>query len=444
MTVGTYASGPLNGIVVIDLTRVLAGPYCTMLLADLGARVIKVEMPERGDDSRRSGPFIGPPKSRRSAYFLSVNRNKESIGLDLKSRSDRATFERLVAKADIVVENFTSGTLDRLGYGWDWLGTKSARLMFASISGFRQTGPYSGLPANDMVAQAMGAIMSVTGAEGGPTSVGVPIGDIAAGVFAVTGVLTALFDRTTSGKGKHVDVTMCDSQVALLENAFARYQIEGKVPVPIGLRHPSITPFGLFKASDAHIVIAAGNDAALHRLCDALATSDLKRDSRFVTNADRCANRRLLTKLIDRQLAASSAAEWLNRPRVCEVACGPLNDVAALMEDPQLAARSMLPHFRMEDGTAIRIPGNPITFADEMPGICRPAPELDQHRSAILAECQIYSTTRQFVIVVADDQKPRKQLEHEGDERCSDWMQYHRMARKEMKLTGPIERSVGA
>ena len=245
------ASGPLAGIVVIDLTRVLAGPYCTMVLADLGARVIKVEMPETGDDLRGTGPFVpGPDGGKTSAYFFSVNRNKELIALDLKAPADRAIFEQLVGAADVLVENFRPGAMQKLGYDWDSLHARWPALILASISGFGQNGPYSGLPAYDMVVQAMGGVMSLTGLEGDdqPIRVGVAIGDLSAGMFGTIGVLSALLERARTDRGKHVDVAMLDCQVAMLENALARYQVDGRVPGPIGSRHPSITPFAAFRA----------------------------------------------------------------------------------------------------------------------------------------------------------------------------------------------------
>ena len=239
--------GPLTGITVIDLTRVLAGPYCTMVLADLGARVIKVEQPGTGDDSRAFGPFL----KGRSAYFLSLNRGKESIALDLKKAEDKAVFEQLLERADVVVENFRPGTMEKLGYGFDTLHEKYPRLIYAAASGFGHTGPYSKRAAYDMVVQAMGGLMSVTGTPGAePVRVGTSIGDITAGLFTAIGVNGALFHRATTGEALKVDVAMLDCQVAILENAIARYAATGEVAGPIGARHPSITPFSAFKAAD--------------------------------------------------------------------------------------------------------------------------------------------------------------------------------------------------
>ena len=249
--------GPLKGIVVLDLTRVLVGPYCTMVLSDLGARIIKVESPETGDDSRSFGPFIKDC----SAYFMSLNRGKESIALNLKNKDDKKIFEKILAKSDVLVENFRPGTLDKWGYSWELLKKKYPKLIYASASGFGQTGPLKTLPAYDMVVQGMGGLMSVTGQpDGKPTRVGTSIGDITAGLFTAIGINAALFDRQKTGKGVKIDVSMLDCQIAILENAIARYFSSGEIPKPMGSRHPSITPFEAYKTKDSFIIIAAGND----------------------------------------------------------------------------------------------------------------------------------------------------------------------------------------
>ena len=246
--------GPLAGIVVVDLTRVLAGPFCTMQLVDLGARVIKVERPDGGDDARQIGPFVGG----KSAYFSSLNRGKQSIALDLKAAPDREIFEKLLARADVLVENFRPGTMEKLGYGWEDLRRRFPRLIYAAVSGFGHTGPYAARPAYDIVVQGMGGIMSLTGQPGGePARVGTSLGDIVAGLFTTIGINAALASRESSGLGTKIDVSMLDSQVAILENAIARYTATGSVPGPLGTRHPSITPFAAFAAKDTHVIIAA-------------------------------------------------------------------------------------------------------------------------------------------------------------------------------------------
>jgi len=388
VTLAAKSGGPLSGLVVVDLTRILAGPYCTLLLADLGARVIKVELPGTGDDAREVGPFIdNGDGTRTSAYFFSVNRNKESIALDLKLPADREIFERLLDSADVLVENFTPGTMDRLGYGWAGLHASRPKLILASISGFGQTGPYRELPAYDMVVQAMGGILSLTGEEGGPpTRVGVSIGDLAAGMFGAVGVQAAIIERQRSGLGKHVDVAMLDAQVSLLENALARCQIEGRVPGPIGSRHPSITPFGVFKARDGYLVLAAGNDRIFPALCDAIGMPALKIDPRFKTNAERCLHHGELKGAIEQALGARAATEWLALLQERGIPTGPMNDVAGVMRDPQLRARDMLMELPLPNGRPLTVAACPVRFAGDPLRPATPAPRLDEHRSSLVRE----------------------------------------------------------
>jgi CoA:oxalate CoA-transferase len=296
---------PLHGITVVDLTRVLAGPFCTQTLGDMGARIIKVEQPGVGDDARAIGPFLGDA----SAYFMSVNRNKESIALDLKAEGDRAVFERLLERADVLVENYRPGTMEKLGYGWEQLQARYPRLVMVSISGFGQTGPYRSQPAYDMVVQAMSGMMSVTGhPDAGPCRVGVSIGDLGAGLYAVIGTQSALLRRARTGKGERVDVSMLDCQVALLENAVARYGATGSVPGPIGSRHPSMTPFDVYAAEDGYLVIAVGNDGLFKRLCELLGLPGLVDDDRFRTNASRCAHEAALKRMLEDKLRGHSRA----------------------------------------------------------------------------------------------------------------------------------------
>ncbi len=385
---------PLSGLLVLDLTRVLAGPYCTMILADLGARVIKIELPDSGDDARQIGPFVDDCEGgRTSAYFFSVNRNKESIALDLKNPHDRKAFESLLGVADVLVENFTPGVLARLGFGWEQLQQHNPRLILASISGFGQTGPYASLPAYDMVVQAMGGVLSLTGEEGGtPTRVGVSIGDLSAGLFGALGVQAALIERHRTGHGRHVDVAMLDCQVALLENALARLQVDKTTPGPIGSRHASITPFGLFKARDGFLVIAAGNDAMFSRLCRVLDLEGLDRDDRFINNAQRCSNQGALKIILEAKLASQAALAWLSTLERAGVPCGPMNDVAAVLADPQVEARQMLVEMKMPGGGSIRVAGNPVRFSGDCSPTHRPAPTLDEHRSAIWQEFSLPGT----------------------------------------------------
>jgi CoA:oxalate CoA-transferase len=382
--------GPFSGIVVLDLTRVLAGPYCTMILSDLGARVIKVEPPGRGDDAREIGPFVDG----KSAYFMSLNRGKESIALDLKEDGDRRIFERLLRQADVLVENYRAGTMEKLGYGWNHLHELHPRLIYAAASGFGHTGPYSHRPAYDIVAQAMGGIMSLTGPPGGPpTRVGTSVGDIAAALFTAVGVSAALYDREHSGRGRKIDVAMLDCQVAILENAIARYQATGEVPGPLGSRHPSITPFGSFATRDGLLIIAAGNDALFETLCRALDRPDLSQRPEFASNDLRTQNEALLRDEIETTLATRDSAEWLSRLESASVPCSPINDVAQALANPQVRARNMVVRIDDPAAGALDVAGNPIKLSDfPDPQTRGPAPELDAHREALLAELEARQT----------------------------------------------------
>jgi len=377
------AAGPLSGILVVDLTRVLAGPFCTMLLADLGARVIKVEAPGTGDDARRIGPFVDG----QSAYFLSLNRGKESLALDLRSPPDRRIFERLVARADVLAENFRPGVMQRLGYGWEDLEASHPRLVMASLSGFGQTGPYAQRPAYDVIAQAMGGIMSLTGHPGsGPTRVGTSTGDITAGLFTTIGILAALAARERSGRGARVDVSMLDAQVATLENAIVRYLASGVVPGPLGSRHPSIAPFQALATGDGFIVVAAGNDALFAKLCRAVDRPELAEAEEFASNELRTRSADALAQRLEAALALHGSAVWLEKLGAAGVPCGPVNDIAQVAADPQVAARNMLVAV---EKTGLRVAGNPVKlsgFPD--PAVRAAAPALDEGRARILAELE--------------------------------------------------------
>ena len=379
----TQSSGPLSGIVVVDLTRVLAGPYCTMVLADLGARVIKVETPAGGDDSRHFGPFV----KGKSAYFMSLNRGKESIALDLKKPEDRATFEALLAKADVLVENYRPGTMEKLGYGWDVLHARWPRLIYAAASGFGHSGPYSTRPAYDMVVQAMGGIMSVTGHPGAPpTRVGTSVGDITAGLFTTVGINAALYHRAQTGQGIKVDVSMLDCQIAILENAIARYAATGKAPGPLGARHPSITPFEAYHALDGYLVIAAGNDTLFRKTAEVLDRPGLATDPRFTNNELRTRHVEALKLEIEAALAARPVADWLAALEAAGVPCGPINDVAQALHDPQVRARNMVVTVDDPVAGSLIMAGNPIKLSDFPDPATRGAvPDLDGDRAAVEA-----------------------------------------------------------
>ncbi len=379
--------GPLSGVTVIDLTRVLAGPYSTMILAELGARVIKVETPGRGDDAREYGPFVNG----KSAYFISVNRGKESIALDLKSDGDRAVFEALLAGADVVAENFRPGTMEKLGYGWDDLKDRYPALIYAACSGFGHTGPHSKRPAYDMVVQAMGGIMSITGQPGQePTRVGMSIGDIGAGLFTTIGIVTALYDRARTGRGRKLDIGMLDCQIALCENAVARYGATGVAPGPLGGRHPSITPFQTFRTLDGWMVVAAGNDIMFRRFCDILDRADLKDDPRYASNNLRNENQASLEPEIESMLVARSTADWLALLDPAGIPASGINDIATVMAHPQVEPRNMV--VEVDDPTAgrLEVAGNPIKLSGfDDPPTRATAPDVDQDRERILEELAV-------------------------------------------------------
>jgi CoA:oxalate CoA-transferase len=381
--------GPLDDLLIIDLSRVLAGPYATMVLSDLGARVIKVERPGLGDDSRQIGPFkTSDSGGEQSAYFSSINRGKQSIALDLKDAGDRSIFEALVARADVLVENYRPGVMTKMGLGWDVLHARHPRLIYAAASGFGQTGPDAHKAAYDMVVQAMGGIMSVTGWPGGkPTRVGTSVGDITAGLFTVIGILAALHDRARTGEGQFVDVAMLDGQIAILENAVARYAVSGVAPGPLGARHPSITPFAAYQCQDGHIVIAAGNDALWDALLDALDLSALRGNPRFASNALRTEAADAIATILETALMTAPAAHWLPRLEAAGVPCGPLHDVAQALAHPQVRARGMVIETAFPDGTPLLAAGNPVKLSRHADPAVRPAaPGLDADRTAILQE----------------------------------------------------------
>ncbi|WP_028603607.1 CaiB/BaiF CoA transferase family protein [Ottowia thiooxydans] len=377
--------GPLDGFVVLDLSRVLSGPYCTMMLCDLGARVIKVEQPGSGDEARHFLPMAPDGKS---AYFAAVNRGKESIALDLKSQDDRVIFERLLARADVLVENYRPGVLDRLGYGWEKLKLLHPRLVLASISGFGQTGPYRDRAAYDVVVQAMSGMMSITGHPGGPpTRAGSSIGDLSAALFACNGIQAALLRRSRTGVGGHVDVSMFEAQIAMLEGAIPQLWCTGQSPQPLGARHPGSAPFDAFRAADGHLVIAAGSDHLFASLAAVLEQPGLLQDPRFAQRALRVVNHAELKLAIESALARSPVDHWLSRLDEAGVPAGPLNDVATMMADPQVVNRGVLPE--IDSGGGQRAPVTPILMTGHAyPDRLGRVPGLDQDREAILRFAQ--------------------------------------------------------
>jgi CoA:oxalate CoA-transferase len=374
---------PLSGVTVLDLTHVLAGPFCSHTLQDLGARVIKVERPGLGDDTRAFPPFVNDT----SAYFAALNSGKQSIALDLKTPTDRGILDRLLVRADVILENYRPGVMERLGYGWEILHTKYPRLIYGAVSGFGHTGPDAAKPAYDMVVQARGGVMSITGEEGGPpVRVGASIGDIVAGMYLAQGVLAALYDREKTGLGAKVDVAMLDAQLAIQEHSIALTTATGRAPGRTGARHPTITPFSTYRAADGFFVIAAGNDAMFEHLCKTLDLPLKAGDPRFATNAARCDNNALLKRLIEAVTLEHPAAHWIAKLEAAGLPTARVQDMSEVLQDPQLLARAMvLPIAPDAQGNRFTAPGNPIKLSTLPELTIRPAaPTLDGDRAAIL------------------------------------------------------------
>ncbi len=376
---------PLDGLLVLDLSRVLAGPYCTMQLGDLGARVIKIEQPGRGDDTRAWGPpFVG----RESAYFLSVNRNKESLALDLKHPRARPILDALLSRADVVVENFRPGTMERLGLGYAAIAARYPRIVYCSISGFGQTGPRRAEPGYDAMMQAEGGLMSITGAaDGPPFRLGVAIGDIATGMFAVQGILAALFARERSaqaGRGQHLDIAMLDAVTALLTYQASIAFTTGGTPARMGNRHPSIAPYDTFAAADGDFVLSVGNDDQFRRLARVLGRDDLAADPRFATNADRVMNYDALRRDLSPGLAARTRRDLLKVLTAAGVPSGAVRSVTEALADPQLAAREMIVPLEHLTAGPIRVIGTPLKLSGTPAAVRTPPPALGQHTRAIL------------------------------------------------------------
>ena len=372
--------GALSDIKVLDLTRVLAGPYATMVLADLGAEIIKIEQPEKGDDSRAYGPY----KNGESAYFMSLNRNKESITLNLKTPEGKEILKELVKKVDVLVENFRPGTMEKLGLGYEVLKEINSRLIYASSTGYGQTGPYSQRPAYDAVVQAMGGIMSITGqADGVPTRVGTSIGDIAAGLFCAIGILAALQERARSGLGQMVDVAMLDCQVAILENAISRYEFTGEIPRPIGNRHPSIVPFETFNTLSDPIMVAAGNDRLWATLCE-LMELEIACDPRYATNPQRNEHYAELRPILAEKFMTKTAEEWQPMFDKAGIPSGPINTVDKVVKNEQVVAREMILEVEHPVAGTTRVPGIPIKLSRTPGDIRMAAPVLGADTEKLL------------------------------------------------------------
>src|SRR5215471_17515443 len=385
-------AGPLNGIRVVDLTRALAGPYCTLLLGDMGADVIKVELPGTGDETRQWGP---PFVAGESSYFMSVNRNKRSVTLDLKSAAGLEALRRLVERADALVENFRPGTMERLGLAYQAAQELNPSLIYCSVSGFGQDGPRARQPAYDAILPGMGGVQYLSGeADGGPTRVGVPIGDIAAGMFAAYAVASALFwrERDPGRRGQLIDTSMLGGQVALLTYQAGRYFATGKAPGRIGNRHASIAPYEMFKTADGFVNVAAANEPMWQRFCKSVDLTGLLEDPRFATNPDRVANREALSALIEQRFASLSMAEVTERLETAEVPVGPVYDLAQVFDDPQsqhLGMSVATPHPRVPD---LQTTGFPYRMSETNPEVRCPPPLLGQHTAEVLHEINFAGT----------------------------------------------------
>ena len=372
-------AGPFSGLLVIDLTHVLNGPFGTTILNDLGARVIKIEPPGHGDDTRTFGPFY----KGQSLYFSFVNRGKESIVLNLKEEADRTIFLNMVRQADILTENFRPGAMDRLGFSYEELSKLNPRLVYASSTGFGQTGPLKTFPAYDTIVQGMSGLMSITGfPDGPPIRVGTSLSDLVGGTFMFSGIASALYAREKTGKGCHVDVAMFDGTFAFLEQGLMDYSATGESAKRLGNRHPYMTPFDTFEAADTQLVICCGNDHLFGELCHAIGRPELAQDKRFLTDPDRNANDAALKAEMEVALKKQPAAHWLKVLHEAGVPVGPINNIKQAAEHPQTKARNMY----IEAG-GVKMPGNPIKISGyDDPPIRVGAPELNQHGAALRRE----------------------------------------------------------
>jgi crotonobetainyl-CoA:carnitine CoA-transferase CaiB-like acyl-CoA transferase len=378
--------GPLNGTLVLDLSRVLAGPWASQALADLGARVIKVEHPNRGDDTRSWGPpYLGSGDNRESAYFLSANRGKESIAVDFKDPRGQSVLLQLARKADILIENYKVDGLKAHGLDYASIQQLNPAIVYCSISGFGQTGPNAKKPGYDFMIQAMSGLMSITGTEK-PTKVGVAVSDLIAGLYATVGILGAYTRARETGQGEFIDISLLDSQLATLANQASNYLVSGKSPGLSGNAHPNIVPYQVFETADNPIVVAVGNDAQFASLCQAIGHEELGSDPRFIINSARVQNRQVLVPLIAAELTGQSAVYWLSKFEDCGIPVGPVNSIAEAFADPHVLERQTVIH--QERANLGTVPGvrSPIRFQNCVVEECRAAPALGDSTEAVLRE----------------------------------------------------------
>ena len=390
--------GPLDGIKVFDLTRVLAGPHCTQILGDLGAEVIKVERPGNGDDTRGFAPPYqsddNNEQTSESAYYTGANRNKRSITINLSTPEGQALARKLMIDCDILVENFKTGTLERYGLGYEQLKVKFPRLIYCSVTGFGQTGPYAARPGYDGLIQAMGGVMSLTGVpDGEPMKVAVPICDLMAGMYATVGILAAVRHQSETGEGQFIDIGMLDTHIGWLANQGMNYLATGQNPARIGNMHPNILPYQVMPTSDGYIVLSIGNDPTFERFCKLAKCEELLNDERFQTNAARVSNREYVTETLNEITKKKSSDWWLNELEKEKIGCGPINNLDQVFADPHVKAREMV--VEMEHpamgSKPIKLIANPIKLSKTPPTYRQPPPLLGQHTDEILSEAGLSS-----------------------------------------------------
>jgi len=378
--------GPLTGLRVLDLTRVLAGPTCTQMLGDLGAEVIKIERPEAGDDTRGfAPPFV--PNTKESAYFVGVNRNKKSVTLDIAKPEGQAIIHKLLEHCDILVENFKVGALAKYGLGYEQLAKTHPRLIYCSITGFGQTGPYAPRPGYDALIQAMGGVMSLTGEpNGSPQKVGVPVADLFAGLYGCIGILAAVNHRNSTGQGQQIDIGMLDTHVAWLANQGMNYLATGENPPRLGNQHPNIAPYQEFPTKDGYIILAVGNDPTFERFCKAFGQEALLADPRFATNPIRVQNRQLVTDTLTPVMKSKTTAEWIDALEALKIGCGPINTLEQVFADPHVQAREMVVEMAHGSGETVKVIANPVKLSATPPSYRSAPPVLGEHTNAVLSD----------------------------------------------------------
>ena len=387
---------PLENIRILDITRALAGPYCTMMLGDLGADVIKVERPVSGDETRGWGPpFVGEPYGPypgESAYFIAANRNKRSVTVNIQSKEGQEIIHKLAGMSDVLVENYRTGDLDRLGLGYNELHSLYPKLIYCSVSGYGRTGPYADRPGYDAIIQGEGGMMSITGpVEGPPSRVGIPITDITSGMFAATAILAALHARDTTGEGQLVDISLFDAHVALLTNVASNYLVGGALPRRLGNAHPNLVPYDSFSARDGWFILGVANEKQWGQLCEMLSRPDLKSDERFASNGKRVTNRVALVEELNMTFAQKTVDDWLADLVKAGLPCGRINSIPEVFDHPQAKAREMTLETEHPTAGAILLPGFPYKLSATPAEIHRPPPMLGQHTEEVLIRLLEYS-----------------------------------------------------